>query len=196
MSARCSTSRRSATAVAATPVRKPHCKHCENINIRENAVIHDTTHWVSECVVLKNTVCLHCNKKGHTVSRCTNKRATSPNTRTAMVIITKNKTSAPIKKNVSRFSCLNEEGDSSDDEERPTPVVMKTPLPAVRRLVCPGAPDRASYLDALKRASVAKEVAKPTVFPEIDLAAIKTNLFRVKKHMNWADYTSSDEEDD
>jgi len=179
------------------PARAPFCKHCANINTRNSdGMALNTDHWVSDCVVLKNTVCLNCNKKGHTVSRCNKPmKHLSPNTTTTIAVILNSqqknmKTAVAIKRNVSRFSCLNEL-DEEEEEEEKVKDVCKTPTPRIVA-VCPGAPNRASYADALKKA---KEVANVIPFPEFDLSEVKTRLFRVKKHINWADYTDSDDEE-
>lgn len=49
--------------------RVPFCKHCDNLKL-------DNKHWlyingILACSVLKNTLCINCNKKGHTRSKCT-----------------------------------------------------------------------------------------------------------------------------
>lgn len=179
-------------AITSPRMNLAQCKYCDNINKRsKNGTVLNTNHLLRDCVVLKNTVCLNCNKKGHTVSRCTVMHGTrSRNTETALVVISNTINAADdwkksyIKRNKSRFSCLNE---MEEEESKP---LIKTPEPVVRK--CPGAPDRASYMEALK-----SEAKKPSTFPamESEFDSVKTILFRVRKHINWADATDSDDEE-
>jgi len=131
------------------------------------------------CPTLLNQACLRCNKKGHTVSRCTvrlekRERETSVNLATSASVAKKH--------HHSRFSILDEE----DEEERKPTVCVEIQM------------NKKSY------AAIVSQLQKPkatitatvTIAPAAAAADAKAKVTPVKrKIINWADMDSDSDSD-